>query len=166
MRDTMHGSVWLMADGIGVLGIATSSQRGALIVERVIVRRTGDELIDIEQLEAWQGTPRDEARSMHDLVDALANALDRRRPGAPVAIAVKRSETTRGRPTTQYDQKTRAEGAAMVAATSQGRPYFAYRTNQLSDGRHLEAAAATHPQYPPDQLAQDAVAAACTALTE
>lgn len=103
---------------------------------------------------------------MHDLVDALANLLDRKRPGAPVALAMKRSEITRGRPTTQYDQKVRAESAAMVAAASQGRRYFAYRTNQLGEGRDLEAEAATHDRYPKDKLAQEAVAAACAALAE
>jgi hypothetical protein len=131
-----------------VLGIATNSHKDALIVSRVIVRLRTDGSIQVEPLTAWQGTPRDEARSMNDLVDALANTLDPKRRGAPVAIALKRTESTRGRPTKQYDQKVRAEGAAMVAASTQGRRYFKYRTTQLGKDRALTAEAAAHKAYP------------------
>jgi hypothetical protein len=151
---------------MAVIGIATSSQKGALIVSRVIVRLQDDDSIEVAPLEAWRGTPRDEARSLNDLVDALANTLDRKRPGAPVAIAVKRSEITRGKPTTQYDQKVRAEGAAMIAASTQGRRYLSYRTNQLGDGGELNAEAAQHNAYPSSKEGQEAVAAACSALAE
>src|SRR5262245_40704747 len=121
-----------MADEIAVLGIASSSQSGAVKVERVIVRTSG-ETVEVELLEAWQGTPKDEARSLQDLVDSLRNVLDRKRPTAPIALAVKRSESTRGRPTSAYDQKIRVEAAAMVATAGEGRRYFAYRTGQLRD---------------------------------
>lgn len=154
-----------MADEIAVLGVAATSQKGAVTVSRVIVR-VRDDAVEVEPLEAWQATPRDESRSMLDLVDALANTLDRKRTGAPAAVALKRSESTRGRPTTQYDQKVRAEGAAMIATSSQGRRYFAYRTNQLGEGRDLEAEATAHPAYPSGKQEQEAVAAACTALAE
>jgi hypothetical protein len=155
-----------LADELAVLGIATTSQRGALTAYRVIVRLRDDDSVEVEPLEAWQGTPRDEARSMNDLVDALANTLDRKRNGAPTALAVKRTESTRGRPTKQYDQKVRAEGAAMVATAAQGRRYFAYRTNQLRESRGLTAEAAAHRGYPSAKEEQDAVAAACTAIAE
>lgn len=70
------------------------------------------------------------------------------------------------RPTVPYDQKTRAEGAAMVAASSQGRRYFGYRKGQLGDGRGLNEAAKSHSDYPSTEGEQDAVAAACAALAE
>jgi hypothetical protein len=154
-----------MADDIAVLGIAASSQKGAVTVSRVIVRLRDGEL-EVEPMEAWQGTPRDEARSLMDLHDTLVNTLDRKRAGAPLALAIKRTESTRGRPTKQYDQKVRVEGVAMAAAASQGRRFFGYRTIQLGDGRELEAAAATHGSYPAGQHEQEATAAACAALAE
>jgi hypothetical protein len=103
---------------------------------------------------------------MNDLVDALTNTLDRKRHGAPIALAVKRTESTMGRPTTQYDQKVRAEGAAMVAASAQGRRYFPYRRNQLGDGADLAAEASSHRAYPSDKEGVEAVAAACAAISE
>lgn len=149
-----------------MLGIATTSQRGALTVYRVIVRLAGGEAVQVETLEAWQGTPRDEARSMNDLVDALANALDPKRAGAPSAIAVKRTESSVGRPSNPYDKKIRAEAAAMIAAAGQGRRYFQYRTNQLSPGKDLHAKAVSQSGYPSVKEEREAVAAACTALAE
>jgi hypothetical protein len=152
-----------MADEIAVLGITTSSRSDALHVYRAIVRLKEDGAVEVEALETWRGTPRDEARSMKDLADALANSLDNRRPGAPEALALKRTEST-GRPTVQYDQKIRAEGVAMVAASGQGRRYFHYRTQQLGPGADLATAAAKHPDYPRGKEAREAVAAACAAL--
>jgi hypothetical protein len=58
----------------------------------------------------------------------------------------------------------RAEGAAMIAASAQGRRHFAYRTNQLGDGRALAEAATAHDAYPSKKEEQEAVTAACTAL--
>jgi hypothetical protein len=152
-----------MADPVAVLGIATSSSAGVLTVYRMIVG-IADEQVSVERLEPWRGSAADEARSMGDLVDALSNTLDRRRQDAPQALAVKRTESTFRRPSNAYDQKIRAEGVAMVAASSQGRPYFAYRTNQLTRGGDLRREAADHPQYPSSDEDQDAVAAACEAL--
>jgi hypothetical protein len=165
MNASIAGSVRLVADELAVLGIATSSRDGALIVSRVIVRLTGDD-VEVERLKPWQGTPRDEARSQRDLVDALGNVLDRKRDGAPEALAVKRPESPVSRPTVPYDQKTRAEGAAMIAATSQGRRYFSYRKGQLGHGEALNEAAKAHANYPSAEGEQDAVAAACAALAE
>jgi hypothetical protein len=118
----------------------------------------------VESLEAWQGTPRDEMRTIGDLVGALSNTLDQARRDAPVALAVKRPEVPVRKPTAQYDQKTRAEGAAMIAAASQGCRYFAYRKSQLAPGDGHAAQAARHASYPSDSLGRDAVAAACAAL--
>jgi hypothetical protein len=154
-----------MTDDIAVLGIATSSSRGVLTVYRVIVRLS-DDGVAVEPMEPWQGTAADETRSMGDLVDALANTLDRKRDGAPQGLAAKRTESTLGRPSNPYDQKIRAEGVAMVAASSQGRPYFAYRTNQLTKGDDLRDQAARHDAYPATGEARDALAAACEALAE
>jgi hypothetical protein len=154
-----------MAHETAVLGIGTSSSDDVLTIYRVIVRRTGD-AIEVETLEPWQGSAADEARSMNDLVEALGNTLDPKRKGAPEALAVKRVESTFNRPSRAYDQKVRAEGIAMVAATGQGRRYFAYRTNQLTHGADLKADAARHQGYPSGAEAQGAVAAACEALFE
>ena len=154
-----------MADEISVLGIAMSSQKGAVIVSRVIVRMRDDQ-VEIEPLEEWHGTPGDEERSLVDLLDALVNTLDRKRSRAPVALAIKRTESTSGRPTVQYDQKVRVEGAAMAAVASQGRRCFSYRRNQLGPGRDLEESAAAHSSYASGQNEQEAIAAACTALTQ
>jgi hypothetical protein len=154
-----------VASDTAVLGIATSSSKGKLTVYRVIVRSAGD-AVTVERLEEWQSTPHDEARSMADLVDALANSLDQKRRGAAEAIAVKRTESSQGRPTTAYDQKTRAEAAAMIAASLQGRPYFHYRTQQLGDGRELHEIASRQTGYPVQKEEREAVAAACTALAE
>jgi hypothetical protein len=148
---------------LAVLGIATSSSAGVLTVHRAIVRLNEDEM-SIEPMETWRGTANDEARSFGDLVDALSNALDRKRQGAPAALAVKRAESTVGRPSNPYDQKVRAEGVAMVAAASQGRGYFAYRTNQLTDGDDLRRQASGLAEYPETSEGQDAVDAACEAL--
>jgi hypothetical protein len=152
-------------DEIVVLGIATSSTSGALTVHRVVVRAEGDK-VSVEQLEPWKGTPNDEIRSIGDLVDALSNNLDRKRNAAPMALALKRTESTRGRPTKQYDQKIRAEGAAMIAASSQGRRYFQYRTNQLGPAEALASVASSHGGYPTAKEAREAVTAACAALAE
>jgi hypothetical protein len=155
-----------MADEIAVLGIATSSKEDALHVYRVIVRLIEDGSVEVEPLETWRGTPRDEARSMNDLSDALGNTLDMKRRGAPQALAVKRTESTSGRPTKQYDQKIRAEGVAMVAASAQGRRYFQFRTQQLGRGADLAHAASEHDSYPTKRESQEAVAAACAALVQ
>jgi hypothetical protein len=154
-----------VATEAAVLGIATSSSKEKLTVYRVIVRADGD-AVTVERLEQWQSTPRDEARSMADLVDALANSLDNQRRGPAEAIAVKRTESSQGRPTKAYDQKTRAEAAAMIAASLQGKPYFQYRTQQLGDGRELHKIAATERGYPAQKEEREAVAAACAALAE
>jgi hypothetical protein len=155
-----------MADEIAVLGVATSSARGALTVHRVIVRVAEDDAVVVEPLKAWQGAPNDETRSIGDLVDALGNILDPKRRGSPEALALKRAESTRGRPTKQYDQKTRAEAAAMIAALGQGRRYFQYRTNQLGPGRDLNDVACEHSGYPSTKEGQEAVAAACAAVAD
>jgi hypothetical protein len=155
-----------MADELAVLGIATTSRNGTLTVYRVIVRAPGDGTVEVEPLASWQSTRRDEVRSISDLVDALGNILDRKRNGAPDALAAKRAESTQGRPSSAYDQKIRAEAAAMVAAASQGRRYFAYRTNQLGDGRELVEAASQAEAYPSEKEEKEAVAAACTALAQ
>jgi hypothetical protein len=152
-------------EGTAVLGVATSSSRGVLVVRRVVVRFR-DKGVEVEPLQTWRGTANDEFRSIADLVDTLANVLDPKREGAPLAIAVKRTESTRGRPTNQYDQKTRAEGAAMTAAASQGRRYFQYRSNQLGRGTRLSELASVSGDYPADSEGTDAVAAACAALAE
>jgi len=128
--------------------------------------RVRDGSVIVEPLKPWKGTATDELRSIGDLLDALANTLDRKRTGAPDALALKRTETTRARPTKQYDQKIRAEGAAMIAAASQGKRYFHYRKNQLGRGSDLAEKAGAHSKYPAGAEAQDAVAAACAALTE
>jgi hypothetical protein len=153
-----------MTNETAVLGIGTSSSDDVLTVYRVIVRRTGD-AVEVETLEPWQGTAADEARSMNDLAEALGNTLDPKRKGAPEALAVKRVESSFNRPSKAYDQKVRAEGVAMVAATGQGRRYFAYRTNQLTPGADLKADAAKQKGYPSGAEAQGAVAAACEALS-
>lgn len=155
-----------MSDISAVLGIATTSSKETLTVYRVIVRRGDADVVTVETLERWQSTPQDEARSMADLVDALVNTLDRRRTGAPEALAVKRTEAGRGRPTKDYDQKTRAEGVAMIAATRQGRRYFQYRSQQLGEGQRLHEAAKRHGGYPSSKEEQAAVAAACAALAQ
>jgi hypothetical protein len=122
--------------------------------------------VSVEPLEEWHSTPEDESRSLADLANALANTLDPKRHGAAQAIAVKRTEGTPSRPTSAYDQKTRAEAVAMIAASTQGRPYFHYRRNELGDGRQLHEMAAGRPGYPSGDEARDAVAAACAALAE
>lgn len=137
-----------------------------LTVYRVIVRVADSGDVEVEPLAAWRSTAQDEARSMNDLVDALSNTLDRRRRGAPRMIAVKRTESTQGRPTKAYDQKTRAEAAAMIAASAQGRRYIHYRTTQMKGGDDLHRSATSHGGYPSVKEEQEAVAAACAALAE
>ena len=155
----------LVSDGICVLGIAATVTRGALKVDRVLVRVV-DEEVSVEELPPWQGTAADEARSLNDLVDALSNVLDRGRAGGADALAMKRVESPRGRPSTPYDQKTRAEGAAMIAAAAQGRPYYSYRTNQVDRGATFRSAAQRSSGYPSTDTGRDAVAAACAALAD
>jgi hypothetical protein len=154
-----------VADGLAVLGISASSQAGTVTVARIVVRLSGSASVELESLESWRTAARDEDRTMVDLADALSNVLDRKRPGAPVALAVKRPENV-GRPTIQYDQKTRVEGAAMIAAAGQGRRYFGFRRSQLGVGRQYAEAAAQAAAYPSDTVGRDAVAAASAALAK
>jgi hypothetical protein len=135
-------------------------------VHRVLVRVEGDAL-DLTFMPAWRATRNDEARSLADLVDALSNTLDRKRSEAPAAVAVKRVETPfRGKPGKSYDQRTRAETTAMVAASQQGIRYFGFRTNEIrSRGKDLRISAEAHAEYPDDTDLRDAIHAACAALS-
>jgi hypothetical protein len=154
-------------DELAVLGLATSISDSALIVHRVVVRVSNGD-VELNVMDAWKAIRKDEARSLGDLADALSNSLDRKRERAPDALAIKRVESPiRGRPSGSYDQRTRAEGAAMIAAASQGARYFGYRAVEIRPrGKALREAAAALPQYPADDDRRDAIAAACAALSD
>jgi hypothetical protein len=147
------------------LGVCFTCAGEAVKARRVLVE-VADGEVSITRLEPWSGAAGDEARSVGDLLDALTNPLDRVGSDGAVALAVKRAESTRGRPTKDYDQKMRAEGVAMTAAAAQGRPYRGYRTNQLTRGSQLRQLAQSHADYPSDARDRDAVAAACEVLAE
>ena len=154
-------------ESLTVLGLSTAVADGTLVVHRAVVTaRQGQ--ITVKVLESWQATRNDEARSLSDLVDALTNSLDRKRANAPEAVAIKRVEVPlRGKPPKSYDQRTRAEGAAMVAAASQGVGYFGYRLVEIRPrGQHLREAAASLPEYPGAEEQRHAVDVACAALAE
>lgn len=152
---------------LAVLGLATSISNSALVVHQAVVAMTAEGVV-VKPMTAWRASRQDEARSLADLIDALSNTLDRKRSGAPELVAVKRVESPiRGRPSKGYDQRTRAEGAAMVAAASQGARYFAYRANEIRPrGEKLRELASQVEGYPQDEERRDAVHAACAALSE
>jgi hypothetical protein len=157
-----------MADEpLAILGLSTGVLDEALIVHRVVVRATDGE-VSLTVTPAWRATRKDEARSLADLVDALSNALDRKRSEAPDGLAIKRVETpVRGKPSKSYDKRTRAEAAAMVAASHQGSRYFGYRTNEIKPrGKSLRTSVEQLGDYPDDPDLRDAINAACAALSE
>jgi hypothetical protein len=149
---------------VAVLGLSTGVEDDALLVQRVIVR-VGESGVRLVPLDAWGATPRDEARSLADFLEALTNTLDPKRAGGPRAVAIKRVESPSfGRPSASYDQRTRAEGAAMIAAANQGARYFGFRTGEIRPrGTAIRDAAAELPEYE-DEERRDAIDAACAAL--
>src|SRR5688572_29663991 len=124
-----------MPNELTVLGLASRGDKDRLSVWLVEVQLTEDGEVDVATLESWQATRgRDDASQLIDVHDAISNALDAPRLGPISAVAVKRTESPPGRPSTPYDRKVRFEGAAMLAAHAQGKRSFGYRSNQLGPG--------------------------------
>jgi hypothetical protein len=154
-----------MADSLGALGLATRGGDDRLSVWFVEVNVDEEEDVVIDVRNSWQGTRgRDDASQLIDVHDVIVNALDSPHLGEITAVAVKRAESPRGRPTKAYDRKVRFEGAAMLAAHSQGKRYFDFRTNQLGPGKELARQARSLSTCPTDTEALEALDAACAAL--
>ena len=156
-----------MSDDVAVLGLASRGDSDRLSVWRVEVQVKGDGSVDVVELDPWQGTRgRDDASQLIDVHDAIVNSLDSPRLGTISAVAVKRAESPRGRPSNPYDRKVRFEGAAMLAAHKQGKRYFDYRKNQLGRGSDLAEQARATASTPLGVEALEALEAACAALRD
>lgn len=148
-----------------MLGLASRGDSDRLSVWFIEVRVAEDGDIEVATLEPWQATRgRDDASQLIDVHDAISNAVDTPRLGAIAAVAVKRVESPRKRPSNPYDRRIRFEGAAMLAAHGAGKRYFAYRSNQLGRGAELASKARTVTGAPTDSEALEALDAACAAL--
>lgn len=153
-----------MSDDVTVLGLASRGDSDRLSVWRVEVQVKGDGSVEVLELDPWQGTRgRDDASQLIDVHDAIVNVLDSPRLGTVCAVAVKRTESPRGRPSNPYDRRVRFEGAAMLAAHAQGKRYFGYRKIQLGRGSDLAKQARATPL---DDEALEALDAACAALCD
>lgn len=151
-----------------VLGVSSRAGGERLTVHTVIVSTRDDGRIEIEVRDGWRGTKgQDAGRELTDLHDALCNLLDGGPSGSPEAIAVKRVEPPpRGRPPATYDDRIRLEAAAMLAAIARNRRYFGYRRNELGRGGELCTKARDSASWPDGVEAQEAVDAACAALSD
>jgi hypothetical protein len=156
-----------MSDDLVALGLASRGDGDRLSVWLVEVRLNADNAVDVTVLERWQGTRgRDDASQLIDVHDVIVNALDSPRLGPIKAVAVKRAESTPGRPSNPYDRKIRFEGAAMLAAHAQGKRYFGYRKIQLGRGKELAERARAAAGAPSDAESLEALDAACAALSD
>jgi hypothetical protein len=154
-----------VADEVTVLGLATRGEKDRLSVWLVEVHFEADGSIAVVELDPWQATSgADEGSQLVDVHDAIVNALDAPRLGPVEAVAVKRVEMPRGRPSGSYDRRLRFESAAMMAARRQGKRYFSYRRNQLGRGSHVSARARSADGAPTSTEALEALDASCAGL--
>ncbi len=156
-----------MLEEVAVLGLASRGDSDRLSVWLVEVRLAEGGDVQLATLEPWQATRgRDDASQLIDVHDAISNTIDAPRLGPIAAVAVKRVESPRGRPSNPYDRRLRFEGAAMLAAHGAGKRYFAYRSNQLGRGTELASKAREATGAPADAEALEALDAACAALSD
>src|SRR4051794_14962028 len=103
--DDTYGSLFsIVTDDLSVIGLASRGDKDRLSVWFVAVRLLPDGQVDVRELESWQATRgTDDGSQLLDVHDAVVNAIDAKKLGKPNAVAVKRVETPRGRPSKPYD---------------------------------------------------------------
>jgi hypothetical protein len=157
-----------VSDSATVLGLVSRGDDNRLSMWLVELQLDEDGQVKVAVHEPWYATKkRDDASQLIDAHDVIANAIDASTLGTVNAVAVKRTETPPfGRPGNAYDRKIRFEGAAMLAAHTQGKRYYAYRNNQLGRGEDIAKKARSANGAPKEGEALEAMVAACAGLSD
>lgn len=151
-----------------VIGIASRAGGQRLTVTIAAVSVDDKGCVDIDVRESWRGNKNQaSSHELTDLHDAIGNLLSGG-AGQPLeGIAVKRVEQPqRGRPPGTYDDRIRLEAVAMLAAVATNTPFFSYRRKEMARGSELSAKARECNNWPDDDESQEAVDAACAALSD